>query len=331
MRKLKIAQFGLGPIGLETLNLAATKPWAEIVGAIDFDAAKVGKDLGTLTSIKRLRGLKVCRSLDELLQKAKPQIVFHTTVSRFKLAFEQLEPIARRGLNVVSSCEELIFPQLLQPNSATRLDRLCRANGARIVAAGVNPGFVMDLLPLCMTGICREVRAVHVQRVVDAATRREPLQRKIGSGLPRNEFQRRLKAGQAGHAGLKESLALLAHGLGWKLEGISETGKAVIAQQDIRTQYLHVKKGQTCGLHQRAEARIRGKLRLSLDLKMFLNAPDPHDALQIEGDPPLDMVINGGVAGDQATVAALVNTAPRLLKASPGLLLPTDLLVPRFG
>ena len=58
---------------------------------------------------------------------------------------------------------------------------------------------------------------------------------------------------------------------------------------------------------------------------------NPHDAVQIEGEPPLDVVINGGVAGDHATVAALVNTARAVLRAPPGLLLMTDLPVPRVA
>jgi 2,4-diaminopentanoate dehydrogenase len=64
---------------------------------------------------------------------------------------------------------------------------------------------------------------------------------------------------------------------------------------------------------------------------MCLEAKNPHDAVQIEGEPPLNVVIHGGVAGDPATVAALVNTAPRLLQAPPGLLLMTDLPVPRIA
>jgi 2,4-diaminopentanoate dehydrogenase len=186
-------------------------------------------------------------------------------------------------------------------------------------------------LPLCLTGVSSHIRAVHVQRVVDASTGREPLQRKIGSGLPPGEFRRLLKAGKAGHAGLKESLALVAYCLGWKVKRIVETGDAVVADHDIRTHYLEVKKGQTCGLHQRAEATIDGKVRLTLDLKMCLDAEKPHDAMQIEGEPPLEVVIAGGVAGDRATVAALVNAVPRLLEARPGLLLVTDLPVPRMG
>jgi 4-hydroxy-tetrahydrodipicolinate reductase len=62
---------------------------------------------------------------------------------------------------------------------------------------------------------------------------------------------------------------------------------------------------------------------------MYLDAPEPHDAIQIEGDPPLEFMVRGGVAGDQATVAAMVNTAARLLDAPPGLRLMTDLSLPR--
>lgn len=325
---IKLAQFGLGPIGLETLKLAAKKPWAEVVGGVDNDPGKIGRDLGELTGIKSLRGRRVVGSLDELLAQERPALVFHTAVSRFKAAFAQLEPMARDGLGVVSSCEELLFPQLREPALAARLDRLCRKTGARVVGTGVNPGFVMDVLPLCLTGVSRAVRAIHIQRVVNASTRREPLQRKIGSGLPPQTFRRLLKAGKAGHAGLKESLALVAHCLGWKIGRITEMGNAVVAQRDIRTQYLHVKAGQTCGLHQRAEAKVGGKICLTLDLKMYLDAPDPRDAIQIEGEPPLDVLIRGGVAGDQATVAALVNTALRLLQAPAGLRLMSELALP---
>jgi hypothetical protein len=324
-RKLRVAQFGLGPIGLECLRLAESKPWVRIIGGIDVDPVKIRRNLGELTGVKGLRSLPVVGSADEL--KQKPDVIFHTAVSQFKTAYAQLEPLVRRGINVVSSCEELVFPQLREPTLAAKLDRLCRKSGARIVGTGVNPGFVMDLLPLCLTVVSQEIRAIHIRRVVNASTRRQSLQRKIGSGLAPEEFQRRFLAGKAGHAGLQESLALIAHTLGWNTSKIQETGEAVVARKDICTKYLQVRRGETCGLHQRAEAKVDGHIRITLDLKMYLDAQDPHDAIRIEGSPPMDLMIRGGIAGDQATVAALVNTAPRLLRAEPGLRLVTELPV----
>jgi hypothetical protein len=331
MKKIKIAQFGLGPIGIETLKLTATKPWAQIVGGIDIDPAKIGKPLSKITGKKNVGNAKVYRSLDELLKKAKPDVIFHTAVSKVRVAYDQIEPMVRHGISVVSSCEELLFPALREPALAAKLDAACKAGGARVMGTGVNPGFVMDVLPVCLTGICRNVQAVHVQRVVDATTRRGPLQRKIGSGWTPAEFERLFNAGKAGHAGLKESAALIAHCLGWKLDELIETGKAMVALQDIKTPHVSVKKGQCCGIHQLAVGRIKGEVKLTLDIKMYLQAPNPHDACQIVGEPTMNMIINGGVAGDGATVASLVNAAPRILKAPPGLLLMTDIGVPSFA
>lgn len=323
--KIRIAQFGLGPIGLEALRFAALKPGLEIVGGIDNAPEKAGRDLGELLGLNVLKGCRVSATMEELLEQATPDVVLHTAVSRFSLAAEQLEPVVRQGISVVSSCEEMVFPWLREPETAKRLHEVCIKTGARVVATGVNPGFVMDVLPICLTRVCCEVREIHVQRVVNASTRREPLQRKIGSGLAPEEFHRRFKAGNLGHAGLRESLALLAYSQGWEPEQIVETGEPMVAPRDTRTRYVEVKQGATRGLHQRAEARVKGRLRASLDLKMYLDAENPRDAIQIQGDPPLDLVLNGGVAGDQATVAALVNTVARVRGAAPGLLLLTDL------
>jgi 2,4-diaminopentanoate dehydrogenase len=328
MQKIRVAQFGLGPIGVETVKLAATKPWAEIVGAVDIDPAKKGKTLAEITGIAALANARVYGSFEELSAAAKPDVVFHTSVSRIADAAAQIEPIVRSGVSVVSSSEELLYPKLRDSDLAARLDAACKAGNARALGTGVNPGFVMDVLPICMTGVCREVKAVHVQRVVNATTRRGPLQKKIGSGLPPAEFEKLFAENKAGHAGLKDSAALIAHCLGWELTELVETCKAIPADHDITTPHVQVKVGQTCGLHQYGEGRVNGRVVITLDLKMYLDAPNPHDACQIDGNPPLKVMIEGGVAGDSATVAAVVNAAPRVLKAPPGLLLMTDVAVP---
>jgi 4-hydroxy-tetrahydrodipicolinate reductase len=331
MKRIKIAQFGLGPIGVETLKLVATKPWAEIVGGIDIDPAKVGRPLSEITGAPAVGSARVYGSLEELLRDTRPDVIFHTAVSKIKAAVAQVEPMARAGISVVSSCEELLFPALREPALAQQLDATCKQYGARVLGTGVNPGFVMDVVPICLTGVCRAVREIHVQRVVNATTRRGPLQKKIGSGWTPAEFERLFAAGKAGHAGLKDSAALIAHSLGWVFSELTETCEAMVADHDIQTPHVSVKTGQCCGLHQRAEARVDGRLCLTLDLKMYLDAPNPHDSCQVVGEPSLNLVLDGGVAGDAATVASLVNAAPRILKAPPGLLLMTDIGVPSFA
>ena len=329
MSSIKVAQFGLGPIGLESLKLAAEKPWIELVGGVDIDPAKIGKSLSELAGVSLLKA-KVYKSFEELAETNKPDVVLHTAGSKADVSIAQIKPMAQRGVSVVSSCEELLFPRLRAPKLADELDALCRTTGARVLGTGVNPGFVMDVLPICMTGVSRSVEHIYVQRVVNASTRRQPLQKKIGSGMDPDEMRRLFKEGKAGHAGFLESLALIGHAMGWTFTETYEIFDPVIAPYDITTKFFSVKKGQCCGIHQQVVGNVGPTQRVHMDLKMYLDAREPHDAIKITGEPPLEVRINGGVAGDHATVASLVNAIPRVLKAPPGVLLMTDIAVPAW-
>ena len=328
MKRIKVAQFGLGPIGLESLRFAATQPWIEIVGAVDNDPRKYGRSLVDLTGLPLLDGLSLCPTLEELFKETQPDVILHTASSSAAATLQQIRPALELGLAVASTCEELIYPALNSPALAQELNTLCLYTKARLVATGVNPGFVMDLLPICLTGVCRTVDSIRVERVVDATTRRQPLQAKIGSGQDPADFRTKLARGEAGHAGLRESTALVAHALGWKLDGVSESREAVIAVTDLRTKFFTVAAGQVCGIHPRPTGRAAGAEKITLDLKMYLGAPEPRDVIHITGRPNLDVTVNGGVAGDDATIAALINVVPRLLAAPPGLRLLNELAVP---
>jgi 4-hydroxy-tetrahydrodipicolinate reductase len=328
--KIKVAQFGLGPIGIESIKLAGEKDWIEVVGGIDIDPAKIGKSLGELTGVANLNAAKVYKTFDELAASAKPQVIIHTAGSKADVSIQQIMPMARQGVSVVSSCEQLLVPRFRAPELADELDRVCKQSGARVLGTGVNPGFVMDVLPVCMTGVSRTVEHIYVQRIVDAATRRQPLQKKIGSGMDPDEMRRLFKEGKAGHAGFLESLALIGHAMRWHFTETYELFEPALAPYDIHTKYFDVKKGQCCGIHQQVVGMVGSVRRVHMDLKMYLGAADPHDAVKITGDPPLDVRINGGVAGDHATVASLVNAIPRILKAPAGVLLMTDVAVPAW-
>jgi 4-hydroxy-tetrahydrodipicolinate reductase len=330
-KTLKVAQFGLGPIGISCINLAAEKGWAKVVGGVDIDPAKVGKSLKDVTNNPKLADAKVYGSFHELLEKDRPDVIFHTAGSKADSAIEQIKPMAEAGLCVSSSCEELLFPKLRAPKQADELDAICKKHGARVVGTGVNPGFVMDVFPVCLTGVSRNVERIYAERVVNATTRRQPLQKKIGSGMDPDEMRRLFKAGKAGHAGFLESLHLIGHCMGWEFTATSEIFHPMIASYDIQTPHFHVKAGQCCGIHQIVEGKVGNQQKVLMDLKMYLDAQDPHDSVKIYGDPFLDVRVQNGTAGDHATVAALVNAAPRLLKSAPGLLLMTDIAVPSWA
>lgn len=319
---IRVVQYGLGPIGIACASTLLRKEATgriKLVGAIDIDPDKVGKDLATL--LQQDAGADIVVSADSaaVLQQSRPHVVLHTTGSFLERVETQMVDCLEAGAHVVSSSEELSFPYDRHPAIARRLDEAARAHRAVILGTGVNPGYAMDALALFATGACVDVQRVRVDRVVDASLRREPLQRKIGAGLTPADVEKRKKTGSFGHIGLRESLLLVASGLGWTLDHVEESLDAVLAEESVQTQFVHVPAGCPAGIHQRAVGYRNGAEALTLDLKMYVGAAESYDAVVVEGTPPVDVLIRGGVFGDTATVAALVNAIPSVMAASPGL------------
>ncbi len=328
MKPIRVIQYGLGPIGCATARALLGKDGVDLVGAIDIDPAKAGKDLGPLLGIKLL-GVTVGGSAKEVFATCRADVVTHTTQSLFRDVYPQLDAAARAGVNVVSSTEELLYPQLRNPDLTRRLDRTARGHGSTILGTGVNPGFVMDTLALALSGVCCRIRSIRVTRRVDASTRRMPLQRKVGAGTSPAQFRTLVKDGKLGHVGLLESMYLVAAGLGWELTSVREKIKPVIAESRQVTEFFKVEPGAVSGLQHTAAGFVDGRMVISLDLQMYLEAKQPIDRIEIDGDPGLVVEVRGGVAGDVATVASLVNAIPRVLEADPGLKTILDLPIPR--
>jgi 4-hydroxy-tetrahydrodipicolinate reductase len=328
--KIRVVQYGLGPIGLMTARAMLARRDLELVGAIDIDPKKLERDIADLSGLKRPSGIRVSNRPQEVLGVNRPQVVLHTTQSRLEEVFPQLSQCLEVGANVVSTCEELLLPTLRRPEMATGLDRLAKSKEAVVLGTGVNPGLVMDTMAVAASAPCLEVRSIRVDRVVDASTRREPLQRKVGAGLTESEFRRGVRKGELGHKGLLESLHLVAQGLGWKLANVKERVTPVLAKHSMKTRYLSVKKGQVAGIHHVCRGFRNRKEVIHLDLQMYVGAKKPTDRIAIKGKPNVDLVFAGGVAGDEATVAMLLNMIPGVLEASPGLRTMMDVPVPRF-
>jgi 4-hydroxy-tetrahydrodipicolinate reductase len=323
-RVLRVIHVGLGPIGQGIARMALETEGLKVVGAADVAPDKAGKDLGVVLGFPRKLRIRVEPDLRRLLRRTRADVAVLSTSSSLKLVKGQAALLLQKGLNVVSTCEELAFPTPKNQSAFKDLDRIARARKASILGTGVNPGYAMDALALMLTAPCARVERVSVTRVVDAATRRLPLQRKVGAGLNLNQFRRAMTEGTVRHVGLPESVHMIASALGFKLEKL--------APRDLDTEYLRIPAGAVAGIKQTARGYTKGSLVISLDLQMYVGAESPRDHVLVDGVPPIDMTISGGVAGDVATAAITLNCIPKLMGARPGVLTMKDLpLVHRFN
>lgn len=329
MEKLKIVQVGLGPLGQRLVRFACERPGLMLTAAVDSDPEKIGKDAGELCGTQKL-GVSIAGSLDLALAKNGADVAVLATVSDIATIRGQIEQLVARGLPVVTTCEELSFPWETSPSLAARIDAAARKAHVAVLATGVNPGFLMDCLPIALTAVCQRVQHIGVTRIQDASARRLPFQKKIGAGLTREAFEEKRRLGTLRHVGLTESMQMIASRMGWKLQKVEDIISPIIAETRIVTEAMTVEAGCAAGLQQIGRGYCDGEERIALVFRAAIGEPDARDAVEILGDPTIHSSIPGGVNGDVATCGITLNAIRQVMSATPGLRTMADIPLVSF-
>jgi len=331
MEPVKVVSYGVGVIGRRLIDHLLSKEGVEIVGAIDINPNIVGKDLGEVMGRDKL-GVVISSDGDKVLSETKPDIVCHTTMSYMRQTFSQFSQILEHGVNCISSCEELAYPYATDEgvDYANKLDKIAKDNGATLLGTGINPGFLMDTLPVTLTGVCTRVDDITITRQMDAATRRIPFQKKIGAGLTVDEFRKKIDDHEiTGHVGLEQSILFIADALGWDLDEIKvEDVQPVVLDHDAQSDAIKVPKGYNAGTMQKAYGIAKGKPLITMDFKAYIGAPEEFDSVKINGEPPINEKTTPCVHGDYGTIAMLANNIPAVINSEPGLKTMKDLPPP---
>jgi len=330
MKNVKVVSYGIGVIGRRLAKYLLTKEGIEIVGAIDINPDIVGKDLGEVLGQEKI-GVIISDDADKVLAETNPDVVCHTTLSYLRQTFDQFEQILKHGINIVSTCEELGYPYATEEgtNYATKLNDIAKEYGATLLGTGINPGFLMDTLPTFLTGPCEQVETIYVTRQMNAATRRIPFQKKIGAGMTKDEFRKAIDSGKiTGHVGLEQSIQMIADSLRWYLDEISVGApEAVLLDHDVESDAIKVPKGINAGTKQMAYGIVDGEVKITMDFRAYIGAPEEFDSVDIEGVPPIHQKISPCVHGDHGTIAMTTNMIPHVINSESGLKTMVDLPV----
>jgi 4-hydroxy-tetrahydrodipicolinate reductase len=274
--------------------------------------------------------IKVTGDIASTIKATRPDVAVLCTQSALRKVVPQFIAVLKLKVPIVSTTEELAYPVKINAAAAKKIDAAARRGRVAVLGTGVNPGFCMDALPIALTGVCESVRAIEVDRVQDARIRRLPFQQKIGAGLTRDQFMEKVKDGSVRHVGLAESMTMIADALGWKLDRITDEIQPKIAEAAVASEFMQVGAGFVCGLIQDGVGYRKGQPIIKLHMEAYLGAPESFDAVRVMGNPPLNVKIAGGVHGDIATAAIVVNSIPKVITAAPGLRTMRDMVLPSF-
>lgn len=327
---IRVAVQGLGKIGSLIANGVIQKLGLELVGGIDILPEIVGKDLGEVIGIGKNLGMKVSKDIEAVLAETKPDIVVVATRSFVDMIYPDLVRIVKAKVNVISTCETLVYPYYRYPDLAKNIDELAKEYGVSVLGTGINPGFMLDALVMVLTATCTELKSVFAKRQLDLARRRHSLQKKSGLSLNPDEWKEKFKKKEiTGHVGYAESVAFIANTLGWRVDKIEDWQKPIVADKPLKTDYFDIKPGQVAGRNGGTRALSNGEEVIRIEGISCVGVPE-YEEIIINGNPSVHWKNEGGTHGDVGTVGIICNMIPRVISAPPGLLTMKDAALPTY-
>jgi len=332
MEKIKVILWGLGNMGSGMARMLLTKSGVEIVGAIGKNPAKIGKDLGETLGLDKI-GVVISADAEEVLYNTNAHVVLHSTDSFTKTVWQEIITICDSGKNVVTIAEELSYAQGLDPELAARIDEAANANGVTVLGTGVNPGFMMDMLVACISGVCLNVDSVKAARINDLSPFGPTVMRTQGVGTTVEEFNKGVADGSiVGHIGFQQSARIIAEAIGWEVARIEETREPIVTNVYRETPHVQVQPGMVAGCRHCCKVYDKaGKMIIELEhpqqIHPHLEGVDTGDYVWIYGDPNMQFANKPECPGGKGTMATAVNMIPQTINSEPGLKTMMDLPV----
>ena len=335
MRNVRVAHWGFGAMGAGIANVLLGRPGVEIVAACDTRGHLIGKSVFDLAGTARgeREDVFITDSAEQMLG-TQPDIVVIATDSFVKDVFSKVMLAAGHRVNVITIAEEMFWPRAQSPALAEQMDKAARENGVTVLGTGINPGMMMDLLAVFLSGCMTEVNKLTCRRVNSLSPFGETVMAEQGIGLTPEAFEELLASGEmAGHVGFRESIGMMAEALSIKLDTIETSMAPIVTDVYRKSPHGEAPAGHVAGVDMRAEGRADGQIKIDMrhpqQIEPQLAGVQTGDYITLRGLPPVNMAITPEVEGGTGTIAMCANMLPFVVAAAPGLKTMLDMPVPR--
>ncbi|MFX1539783.1 MAG: Gfo/Idh/MocA family oxidoreductase [Promethearchaeota archaeon] len=329
----RVLQIGFGTLGQNIAKAIIERKNLQLIGVVDINPELQNLLVEDLLKLKVDTQTPIRDNLEAVLDHFKnqpPDVALVATSSSLEKCAPTITTCLAAGIDVLSLCEELSYPYIRHPELSKELHEYGVKTSKTILGTGINPGYLMDLLPIFLTAPVQRVDRIQVTRNMNSSSRRAAFQKKIGTGMTVDDFKAAIASGTiTGHVGLVESIHMIGDALDLKLDHVEELPpQPVIATQEIVTPFTTVRKGMVRGLKSRAIGQKAGETLITLDFNAYADASPAYDEVRIDGYPDIHQRIEGGVHGDYATIGMLLNLIPLISEIKPGLLTMKDIPCP---
>jgi len=334
MGNIKVAIWGFGAMGAGMAKMLYKKKGVDVVGVCDLHPDRTGKSVAEVLSIDKWSDIIIDKDIDKVLTSTKVDLCLLATDSYTKGAFAKMKLIMEKGINVVTTAEEMAYPKAQEPELAKELDTIAKANGVTVLGTGINPGMIMDLLVVCLTGCMETLDHVEAKRVNSLSPFGVTVMEEQGVGITKEEFETRVANNDlAGHVGFSESINMIADAVGWEVGKFEQQMKPIYTTVDRKSPYGFAAAGNIAGINMTGQGHVGGEVKIDMihpqQIEPEMEGTHTGDYITLKGNPPVNMTITPEVDGGIGTIAMCVNMIPHVINAKPGLKTMIDLPVPR--
>ncbi len=335
----RVIVWGTGNVGVPALRIVIANPALELAGVIVSNPAKVGKDAGELCGLPPT-GVRATSDVAAALASGADAVAYCASGDfRPTEAIDDIERCLRAGLNVVSTS---VYP-LYDPTSApeelrTRIDAACRAGNASLFVSGIDPGFINDVIPVLLSGLCERVDEIRAFELFNYSSyaQEDAVRNLVGMGQPMDATPPMLIPGVPTMV-WGGPIRLMARGLGLELQEIRETLEKRPLPRTVTTQLGRFDEGTMGAFRLEIQGIVNGRPLLVVDhVTRIVNdvatdwplpKGDGAHGVKLTGRPNLTVIFEpeddeGSAAGGGNTTAAarIVNAIPFVCGAPASIL-----------
>lgn len=336
MRNIRVGIWGFGAMGSGMAKMLLKKKGIDVVAVCDRNEKRRDRSMFEVLGIERGDRPEVIINSNpgEVFTEKCVDVALLATDSFTKNAFDRIKLVLEKKINVISTAEELAYPKAQEPELAKNLDEIAKENGVTVLGTGINPGFVLDLLILALTGTCEEVEHIKASRVNDLSPFGRAVMVEQGVGVSKEDFINGVENGSiAGHVGFPESINMITDGIGWNLEKVEQTREPIMSSVYRKSEYVEVEAGNVAGCKQCGYGYVDKKVKIEMEhpqqILPHLEGQATGDYVTITGIPNINLQITPEIPGGIGTIAMCVNCIPHVINAKPGLKTMLDIPVPR--